>query len=165
MLYERARRLLQQLPAADQAQCLADLTAWAGGPATARPANRALTLAELSQLAATELVEIGAHTLSHPLLAAMPADVQAREITDSKRQLEDWLGRPVTSFAYPYGLPGTSYTSATAALVRAAGYAGACAVWVDVVRRPTDRFQLPRLNVPAHWSGDDLERAFRTWLI
>jgi peptidoglycan/xylan/chitin deacetylase (PgdA/CDA1 family) len=47
--------------------------------------------------------EIGSHTVSHPDLGALgPAEART-ELVDSKKTLEDTLGRPVRFFAYPYG--------------------------------------------------------------
>lgn len=49
-------------------------------------------------------MEIGSHTLSHARLTQLPPEQIRRELQDSKADLETLLNRPVTSFAYPYGL-------------------------------------------------------------
>jgi peptidoglycan/xylan/chitin deacetylase (PgdA/CDA1 family) len=49
-------------------------------------------------------VDFGAHTLTHPELPSLSPREMEREILDSKRVIEDELSRPVTSFAYPFGL-------------------------------------------------------------
>jgi peptidoglycan/xylan/chitin deacetylase (PgdA/CDA1 family) len=46
---------------------------------------------------------IGAHTTNHVHLTQVDAGTASREIGNSKRQLENDLGLPVTLFAYPYG--------------------------------------------------------------
>lgn len=48
-------------------------------------------------------VEVGAHTVTHPDLTRLPADRVEAEMRDSRAIIEDALGEPVTSFAYPYG--------------------------------------------------------------
>lgn len=48
-------------------------------------------------------VEIGAHTVTHPLLSYEDAASVARELQDSKRAIEQRLGKPVRAFAYPNG--------------------------------------------------------------
>ncbi|MBI3445412.1 MAG: polysaccharide deacetylase family protein [Magnetospirillum sp.] len=48
-------------------------------------------------------MEIGAHTLSHPLLSDLSPAGQTEEIVGSKHRLEDWLGKSVPSFAIPFG--------------------------------------------------------------
>jgi peptidoglycan/xylan/chitin deacetylase (PgdA/CDA1 family) len=60
-------------------------------------------------------MEIGAHTVTHPLLARLPPSEQEQEMTASKRRLEEEIGRPVVSFALPFGNRGT-YTRQTLAL-------------------------------------------------
>jgi peptidoglycan/xylan/chitin deacetylase (PgdA/CDA1 family) len=50
-------------------------------------------------------VTIGAHTLTHPMLAKHDADVARREIVESRQRLETELGIPIRHFAYPVGDP------------------------------------------------------------
>jgi peptidoglycan/xylan/chitin deacetylase (PgdA/CDA1 family) len=123
------------------------------------PARRALTPEELIELAAGGLVEIGAHTVTHPVLASLPISAQRREIQDSKLHLEMLLGRPVTSFAYPNG----SSSQATRALVRESGFDCACASHNDIVWRACDPFHLPRFWI-RDWNGDTFSRWLRLWL-
>lgn len=53
-------------------------------------------------------VTIGAHTLTHPMLAKHDADVARREIVESRQRLEAELGVPIRHFAYPVGDPGSA---------------------------------------------------------
>lgn len=50
-----------------------------------------------------DLVEIGAHTLTHPILTQVDDDRLEKEIVESKRRLEAVLQRPVTTLSYPNG--------------------------------------------------------------
>lgn len=84
-----------------------------------------MTVQELQQLAAHPLVTIGSHTISHPILALAPPEVQQQEIHGSRLVLQEWLGREIDAFAYPNGDPDTDYTAETVALVRSAGYGAA----------------------------------------
>tara|TARA_R110001583_G_scaffold143203_1_gene295315 strand:- start:26050 stop:27015 length:966 start_codon:yes stop_codon:yes gene_type:complete len=54
-------------------------------------------------------VEIGAHTVDHPILKVLSADEQYRQIDESKRYLESIIKKPVIGFAYPNGKPGVDY--------------------------------------------------------
>jgi peptidoglycan/xylan/chitin deacetylase (PgdA/CDA1 family) len=117
---------------------------------------RPLTAEELAFLADGDLVAVGAHTVTHPVLAQLPADRQAEEIHGSKRQLEAALNRSVTSFAYPYGAAG-DFDRRTVSLVREAGFSHACANIAGRVRPRTNPFRIPRLLVRG-WSADELER-------
>jgi len=75
----------------------------------------------LRELAATGLVEFGSHTVDHVRMAAVPPDEMRRQARDSKAQLEEWLGAPVTMFAYPYGQL-ADFSHATTEVVADAGY-------------------------------------------
>src|SRR5206468_5558169 len=48
-------------------------------------------------------VAIESHTVTHPILTRVDAVQLARELTASRRRLEDVLNRPVRSFCYPNG--------------------------------------------------------------
>src|SRR5258708_3166753 len=102
-IYQRLYMQLQPLTHPVRPAFLDAMLAASGQSAAARPTHRTLTLAELKQLAADDLFEIGAHTVTHPLLAAQPIETQDRELRESKHWLETVLDRPVTSFSYPYG--------------------------------------------------------------
>lgn len=60
-------------------------------------------------------MEIGAHSVSHRLLAGLSLAEQENEMVQSKRRIEEEVGSQVVSFAIPYGNRGT-YTNATLAL-------------------------------------------------
>jgi peptidoglycan/xylan/chitin deacetylase (PgdA/CDA1 family) len=117
---------------------------------------RPLSPTELTLLADGNLIEVGAHTVTHPVLSRLPMERQREEVAGSKRQLEEILGRPVSSFAYPYGAP-TDFDETTVSLVRAAGFGRACANVPGRVTRRTDPFRLPRLVV-RDCDGDELTR-------
>lgn len=68
--------------------------------------------------------EIGAHTVTHPQLDILSPATARDEISVSKGVLEDGLGAPVTSFAYPHGYA----NRVTRRLVSSAGFSSACRV-------------------------------------
>lgn len=78
-----------------------------------------MTWDELKELASGDLVTIGSHTQSHPndITLLTPSD-QRTELEQSKKILEDKLGKPVDYFAYPDG----KNDSVTQGLVREVGY-------------------------------------------
>jgi peptidoglycan/xylan/chitin deacetylase (PgdA/CDA1 family) len=148
-------RALRPLPPAERASALAGLE---GEP----PDGRVLTADELRALAAVDGIEIGAHTCTHPMLSALPLPEQRREIEGSKRMLEAELGRPVTSFAYPFGAR-EDYDDGTVAAVRAAGFERACVNEPARLRARCDPFRLPRFLV-RDWDGDTFARRLAAWL-
>ncbi len=84
--------------------------------------NAPLTVDELRALAALPGVEIGGHTVTHPILAMAGRAQQREEIVANKVSLEAWTGRPVRAFAYPNGEPGADYTADAVALVAEHGF-------------------------------------------
>ena len=160
-LYRSLCRLLRPLPGEERRGILDELTAWAGRRSAGRKTHRVLSVDEVSRLAEGGLIEIGAHTVSHPVLAALPAGEQRGEILGSKAHLEEVLGRAVIAFSYPYGAR-SDYTTETVAIVQEAGFACACSNVADVVCRASDRFQLPRVLV-RDWDGDEFARRLKGW--
>jgi peptidoglycan/xylan/chitin deacetylase (PgdA/CDA1 family) len=91
----------------------------------------------------TRGVEVGAHSHSHPQLDVLTTSQASYEIGRSKALLEDHLGVPVRSFAYPHG-----YSSpGVRRLVREAGFDCACAVGNAFSRPGEDVFRLSRILV------------------
>ena len=123
--------------------------------------DRSLTVVELQMLARDGLVEIGAHTLTHPQLSALSREDQQAEIHRSRVALEEITGTGVTSFAYPYG-GRSDYTADTVQLVKNAGFSGACAAVPGGVTRATARFELPRFHVE-DCDGDVFARQIAAW--
>ncbi|MCJ2013943.1 polysaccharide deacetylase family protein [Methylobacterium sp. J-076] len=62
----------------------------------------------LRDLAKDPAVTIGAHTVSHPMLAKHPPADAAREIADGRGRIEAELGRPVRHLSYPVGDAGSA---------------------------------------------------------
>ncbi|HEY1581108.1 MAG TPA: polysaccharide deacetylase family protein [Terracidiphilus sp.] len=48
-------------------------------------------------------VLFGSHSLTHPSLPTLNPDELWREVSESKHRLEDLLGKPINTFAYPFG--------------------------------------------------------------
>jgi peptidoglycan/xylan/chitin deacetylase (PgdA/CDA1 family) len=155
-IYRDLWRLLQALRQPDRHKIMEDLRLWTGYGAVGRSTHRMMTADEVRTLAGDGLVEVGSHTVTHLKLSAFPSSIQRREIQQSKWQLEELLGRAVTSFAYPYG-DRSMYSAVTVALVQEAGYACACANIPGMVQRGDSRFELPRIRVH-DWDGDTFKK-------
>jgi peptidoglycan/xylan/chitin deacetylase (PgdA/CDA1 family) len=76
-----------------------------------------MTLETLRRLP-TELVTLGCHSMSHPRLPDIDAARLTEELTVSRAQLAELLGRPVRLFAFPYG----AYDHRVVEECRRAGY-------------------------------------------
>jgi peptidoglycan/xylan/chitin deacetylase (PgdA/CDA1 family) len=110
-------------------------------------AARPLTWAQVRELHAAG-IEIGCHTVSHPILATLPPDEQAAEIAGARDRLTAETGAAPTLFAYPNGAA-SDFTDDTVRLVRDAGFTAACTTVRASNRRGADLFRLGRLGVGA----------------
>lgn len=131
-------------------------------PAGLQSAPRLLTADDVRTLARNEWISIGAHTVSHPTLAALSLAAQREEIAGSRTELGALLGTPVETFAFPFGAD-RNYSVDTVALVRDAGFRAACTTTARPVQLDADRFRLPRFQVE-NWTADEFERRLATWL-
>jgi peptidoglycan/xylan/chitin deacetylase (PgdA/CDA1 family) len=91
-------------------------------------------------------MQIGAHTVNHPILARLDLDTAGREIAESRRYLEDLLGERVGLFAYPNGKPGSDYLPEQARLVESLGFEAAVTTAWGAARQGCDPFQIPRFT-------------------
>lgn len=106
-----------------------------------------LSLAQLRQLHQAGM-QIGAHTVHHPILSALPDQHARQEIADGKAQLEQWLQTPLTLFAYPNGKRDRDYGPCHVEMVKALGFTAAVATDWGVSRPGAglDLFQLARFT-------------------
>ena len=160
-LFLELYRLLRPLADRERRAALGDLATWSGAPVPASTPARPMSASEVRLLSGGGLVEIGAHTLTHPQLSALDRDAQRQEIRGSRVALQEAVGADVVSFAYPYGAR-SDYTRESVALVAEAGFSGACATVPGAVRRSSDRFELPRFHVE-DCDGDGLARRLAQW--
>jgi peptidoglycan/xylan/chitin deacetylase (PgdA/CDA1 family) len=119
--------------------------------------RRPVTEDELREVAGA--FEIGAHTVSHPLLTTLPPEERRREVVESRDRLRELTGQPVTTFSYPHG----DVDAGVEDIVRRAGFALACDTQEGTVSRFTPRHRVPRLTV-LDWDGAELLRRTARWL-
>jgi peptidoglycan/xylan/chitin deacetylase (PgdA/CDA1 family) len=102
-----------------------------------------MTHHQLETAGAGNLVEVGAHTLTHPYLGQLTKEKQEQEIVESGRILSKLTGKPIRYFAYPSG----EYDLDTLDLVKNAGYDAAFAVLPKNLGVDHDRFQIGRIGI------------------
>jgi peptidoglycan/xylan/chitin deacetylase (PgdA/CDA1 family) len=112
---------------------------------------RGISIAGLRALADLG-AELGAHTVSHPHLDELSLPAAAREISESRDQLEAHLGTAVATFAYPHGDHGRRVRAA----VIAAGFSSAAAVKNALSHRGDDPFAIARWTVMHETSTGEL---------
>ncbi len=103
-------------------------------------------------------MEIGAHSVTHPMLTCVSSDEARAEITASRDHLQRLLGEPVRLFAYPNGRPQQDYAAEHVQMVRETGFDAAVSTAGGVADSTADIHQLPRF---APWDRDPLRFAAR----
>jgi peptidoglycan/xylan/chitin deacetylase (PgdA/CDA1 family) len=105
--------------------------------------RHAMTVEELKQIEQRPEITIGSHTVTHAILPWCASSVIAEEVGESKRVLEDWLNKPVETFAYPNG----QHDERSECLLAAAGYRLAATTESGFVSRKNDPWRIPRFSV------------------
>ena len=95
---------------------------------------------QLREVAASQYVEIGAHTMDHTFLPGMDRAKAEFEIAQSRRSLEDLLHIQVHAFAYPYG----GFDKQAMDIVEHAGFTTAVVTVPGIVQAPANRYFLYR---------------------
>lgn len=138
----------------DPGRRLARVTAFCSSLGVDLPSDLMMSSAQVQALADAGM-EIGAHTMTHPILRTLSEDAARDEILDSRRALERITGRTVRSFAYPNGRPGDDYTERDRNLVASLGFEFAPSTRWGAASPNSDVFQLPRFTpwdrTPARW--------------
>ncbi len=119
-----------------------------------------LSWTELKELALVPGCEVGAHGLTHIRLDALGAEDLARELSESRRRLEDALGRAVAVMTWPHG----AASRRTADAARAAGYARAGCSLYGVSGPDRDPLLLKRTEIVSFDDERDFSgKASGTW--
>jgi peptidoglycan/xylan/chitin deacetylase (PgdA/CDA1 family) len=122
------------------------------------PTDLMMSSAQVRALRAAGM-QIGAHTVNHPILATLDAQRAADEIGRSRDALQALLGEKVGLFAYPNGKPGTDYLpDVHPAIVRELGFDAAVSTRWAAARRTDDVFQIPRFTP---WDRSQLKFGLR----
>ena len=124
-----------------------DATVQAVAAACGTPPTRELMMTS-SQVQALHAagMQIGGHTVNHPILTRLPASEAREEMRAGKARLEQLTQAPVTLFAYPNGRPGEDWGAAHAAMAEELGFEAAVTTAWGVSSGQTHRFQLPRFT-------------------
>lgn len=109
----------------------------ASPPADCRP----VTCKQLRELAGGG-VDIGSHTVTHPILPWLARERVAWELRESRRRLEEILDREVTTFCYPNG----DYDAAVRDEAACAGYRLAVTTEPGLNTRANDPLALRRVH-------------------
>jgi peptidoglycan/xylan/chitin deacetylase (PgdA/CDA1 family) len=125
-------------------QALQDLEQKYGFNFSQASLEQMLTESMLHRLASSGQIELGAHTVSHPMLSTLPINVAKAEMVDSKQRLEVLSGQLVQHFAYPFGKH-DSVNPEVLALAPMCGFASAVLAYGGPVYPHSNPYALPRL--------------------
>lgn len=158
-LYHRLWEHFSTLDPAERDLAMAQVAAWAGSSPRRRETHRPLDHSELALLDKHPLIDIGAHTVTHPLLPTLAAEDQLFELSEGAAILERVVGHPIDAFSYPFG----AHDEMTVEAARSAGFDSACSTRPQAVTVTSERLRLPRMDVK-NWSRRGFRRRVRHWL-
>jgi peptidoglycan/xylan/chitin deacetylase (PgdA/CDA1 family) len=107
------------------------------------PDDLMLTRPQVQQLRAAGM-EIGAHTVMHPILCKLADAAAEQELADSQSTLAALLDEPIRLLAYPNGLPDRDYDMRHVAMARKLGFDAAVTTACGTAGPGADAHQLPR---------------------
>jgi peptidoglycan/xylan/chitin deacetylase (PgdA/CDA1 family) len=118
---------------------------------TVASSSNYLTKERVKEIDATGLVEIGSHTYSHQKMTTLKPEDQVKELTKSKKTLEDLLGKTIKVICYPYG----DYNADVERLAKEAGYLYGLGFNNHPLGSNADLFAIDRAGV---WPGFNVIR-------
>lgn len=143
---------LKYRPMAERAELVAEIEARHAG----LPDDLMMTSSQVRALDNAGM-DLGAHTVNHPILAGLPEPVARAEITAGREMLQALAASRVRLFAYPNGKPGQDYGPEHVDMVRQLGFdAAVSTAWGRAAR--ADLYQLPRFTP---WDRQPLRFALR----
>jgi len=123
-------------------QYIAELSARTPNPIQASPVDRTLSWDEIVEMDKSGIC-FGSHTDTHQILTAIPANVAHEEMRHSKAILEQMLGKPCRTFAYPNG----NWSPEAQQVVQRVGFTRAVTTQRGIWTSVTDPLAIPRSNV------------------
>ena len=115
-----------------------------GIPIPASPPNDYLPLSweQIREMAANGIA-FGSHTCAHPILTQSETGEAKSEILGSKQRIQQELGKPVTSFAYPNG----DYSTSVKQMIAESGYGYSFSCDYGFISSHDDRYTLSRIPI------------------
>lgn len=159
-LYRTLHWLMRHVEVGRRNDWLKQLQAWNGYTEDGREENRCVQLADIRDTD-TSVIQIGAHTVNHPVLSGLASEEQKREIERSKWCLEDALKQPVVTFSYPFGGK-DDYNEETVAICRELGFLKVAANIPGIWETGDDAYQIPR-HIVRDWDVVQFEKQIKAF--
>lgn len=109
------------------------------------PQNLMMQSDDLRSMQASGM-EIGAHTVTHPILARLSLAEAKVEIDLGREILQGILGTPINYFAYPNGQPKVDYLPEHAEIIKKSGFKAAVSTAWGVMTKQSNIYELPRFT-------------------
>jgi peptidoglycan/xylan/chitin deacetylase (PgdA/CDA1 family) len=103
LVYNELRRYLIDLSKDDRIKKIEEWFLNQEGDLYNRVKKESMTWEQIIELSKDPLLEINAHSISHPSLSTLSEEEMIHEVNGSKKILENNLGKKVAHFAYPFG--------------------------------------------------------------
>lgn len=111
-----------------------------------RSSCHSLSYNQLKELAKSEFVTIGGHTITHSCLANESYEKQKWEIEESKKEIENIIGKEIEVFSYPFGQR-DDFTEETVEIAKSVGYKRIFTAYAGVAREGSRNGYIPRINI------------------
>jgi peptidoglycan/xylan/chitin deacetylase (PgdA/CDA1 family) len=121
---------------------------------------RMLGRREIEEMAASGLIEFGAHTHSHAILSSLSPKERYDEIERSVNAVQELTGRPCESFAYPFGRAG-DYDQEIIKILKSLGIRAAVTAIEGANDNMTPLMELRRFGIGADLGTDKFKRKTR----
>ena len=106
-------------------------------------------------------MDIGGHTLTHPILTTIPVESARQQIEQDKQKLEAIIGEQISHFAYPNGKPDKDFVDSHIKILKEAGYKAAVTTQRGVAQPNNNIYRLPRF---ASWDKTTLRYLYRMFM-
>jgi peptidoglycan/xylan/chitin deacetylase (PgdA/CDA1 family) len=160
-VYYDMHKLLKPLTAQERYKIVDYLRGWAGVQVQCRPQYSGMSAEQIRDTGKKGVITIGAHTVSHCMLAALTPEQQEREILESKRALEMINNHKVKHFSYPFG-GSSDFDNSSVRIVKDAGFDTAVAISFRPVYKGSEFF-LPRCLV-RNWDIETFKEKINDFL-
>jgi peptidoglycan/xylan/chitin deacetylase (PgdA/CDA1 family) len=109
---------------------------------------------QIKEMDRAGLISFQAHSVTHPDLTKLSDEKLKLEIEESKIMLQNFLGRPVNFFAYPFGYSNARVWKAT----KEAGFFGAVSTLSGRIITKSNFFNMPRIGASGNPSIENFAK-------
>jgi peptidoglycan/xylan/chitin deacetylase (PgdA/CDA1 family) len=120
---------------------------------------RPLTWAQTKEMADSGLMEIGSHTHTHTIVRLLGEDEGRRELAQSKRLVEESIGRGCDLFCYPNGAE-HDFSARSTAMLKEAGFLCGLTAVAGFVNPGADPYAMPRFSTNDRDSFEQFRTTF-----